>query len=92
MRRAWEIFRETYKYPQIKFSSIGRKCFAWALRKAWEDTREAARIAAIPAAERAERVDALQVLINRASFIDHGPTWRMTVSAYRDEIRQLQSA
>jgi hypothetical protein len=24
MARAWEIFRETYKYPAIKFASIGR--------------------------------------------------------------------
>jgi hypothetical protein len=55
MRRAWENFRETYKYPQIKFSDIGRKCFAWALRKAWEEVREAARIAAIPAQHRAKR-------------------------------------
>jgi hypothetical protein len=27
MARAWAIFRETYKYPAIKFSSIGWKCF-----------------------------------------------------------------
>ena len=31
MARAWTIFRETYKYPAIKFSSIGWKCFGWAL-------------------------------------------------------------
>jgi hypothetical protein len=35
MRRAWAIFRQTYLYPQIKFSDIGRPCFAWALRQAW---------------------------------------------------------
>ena len=35
MRRAWVIFRQTYNYPAIKFSDIGRKCFAWALRQAW---------------------------------------------------------
>jgi hypothetical protein len=92
MRRAWENFRETYKYPQIKFSDIGRKCFAWALRKAWEEVREAARIAAIPAQHRAKRIETLQAFIGRASYIDHGPTWRATVAAYRNEIRQLQSA
>jgi hypothetical protein len=42
MRRALVIFRETYKYPQIKFSDIGRRCFAWALRKVWEEARESA--------------------------------------------------
>src|SRR5437879_3842640 len=35
MIRAWAIFRQTYRYPEIKFSDIGRKCFAWALRQAW---------------------------------------------------------
>jgi len=34
------------------FSDIGRKCFAWALRQAWVEAREAARIAALsPAAK-----------------------------------------
>jgi CRISPR/Cas system Type II protein with McrA/HNH and RuvC-like nuclease domain len=47
MTRAWAIFRQTYKYPQIKFSDIGRKCFAWALRQAWVEAREAARLAAL---------------------------------------------
>jgi hypothetical protein len=28
MRRAWAIFRETYRYPQIKCSDIGRLGFA----------------------------------------------------------------
>jgi hypothetical protein len=92
LRRAWAIFRETYKYPQIKFSDIGRNCFAWSLRQAWEEAREAARLAAIPAEARAERIEALQDLIVRADFIDSGPEWRTTVATYRDEIRQLQAA
>lgn len=28
MSRAWAIFRHTYRYPQIRFMDIGRKCFA----------------------------------------------------------------
>lgn len=60
MTRAWEIFRATYRYPSIPFASIGRGCFAWALRKAWAEARDTARIAAIPAAVRAERVAALE--------------------------------
>jgi hypothetical protein len=91
MRRAWEIFRQTYKYPAIKFADIGRKCFAWALRKAWAETRETARLAAIPAQEKADRIATLQILIERAGFIDSGPAWRRAVTGYRDEIRQLQS-
>ena len=26
MTRAWAIFRETYRYPQIKFADIGKFC------------------------------------------------------------------
>jgi len=92
MTRAWAIFRQTYCYPQIKFSDIGRKCFAWALRQAWVEAREAARIAALSSAVKAERIETLQTLIDHAGFIDSGPQWKATVSAHRDEIRQLRSA
>lgn len=54
MRRAWAIFRQTYKYPLIKFQDIGWKCFGWALRRAWGEAREVARVAAVPAHERAK--------------------------------------
>jgi hypothetical protein len=91
MRRAWAIFRETYKYPQIKFRDIGRNCFAWALKQAWREAREAARIEAIPHQVRADRIQTLKASIERVSYIDHGPTWRAAVAAYRSEIRQLQA-
>ena len=90
MRRAWAIFSQTYKYPQIKFQDIGGECFAWALRRAWEEAREASRIGAIPAQVRVERIQALRTSIERASYID-GPTWRATIAAYRLEIRTLQA-
>ena len=79
MSRAWAIFRETYKYPQIKFSDIGRKCFAWALRQAWAEAREAARVAALSAADKAERIETLENLISRAAYIDHDPTWKAAI-------------
>lgn len=60
MSRAWAIFRQTYNYPAIPFRSIGRPCFAWALRRAWAEAKEAARIAAIPAEVKAQRTDALR--------------------------------
>ena len=56
MTRASAIFRQTYCYPQIKFSDIGRKCFAWALRQAWVEAREAARVAAMTSAAKADRI------------------------------------
>jgi hypothetical protein len=40
---------------------------------------------------RHERIATLQALILRADFIDSGPHWRTTISAYRDEIRDLQA-
>jgi hypothetical protein len=92
MRRAWVIFRQTYNFPRIKFSDIGRKCFAWALRQAWVEAREAARLAALSPVAKAERIQTLECLIARAGFIDSGPQWKATISAHRDEIRQLQTA
>jgi hypothetical protein len=91
MTRAWAIFRQTYCYPQIKFSDIGRKCFAWALQQAWVEAKAAARIAALTPAAKTERIETLQSLISSAGYIDHGPTWRATIAAHRSEIRQLQS-
>jgi hypothetical protein len=92
MNRAWEIFRQTYCYPQIKFSDIGRKCFAWALRQAWVEAKAAARVAALTPEAKAERIETLHALITRAGYIDSGPLWKATIRAHRDEIRQLQSA
>jgi hypothetical protein len=60
MVRAWAIFRQTYSYPRIKFSDIGRKCFAWALRQAWVEAREAARVAALSLAAKADRIETLR--------------------------------
>jgi hypothetical protein len=92
MRRAWVIFLQTYNFPAIKFADIGRKCFAWALRQAWVEARDAARIAALSPTARADRIETLQALISHAGFIDSGPQWKATIRAHRDEIRQLQAA
>jgi hypothetical protein len=92
MSRAWAIFRQTYHYPQIKFKDIGRPCFAWALKRAWFEEKDAARVAALSPIAKAERIEALQGLIQLAGFIDSGPQWKATISAHRDEIRKLQAA
>lgn len=92
MTRAWAIFRKTYRYPQIKFSDIGRPCFAWSLKKAWAEAREAARAAALAPAVKADRIEALESLISHAAYIDHGPTWKATISTHREELRQLRAA
>ena len=92
MRRAWAIFRRTYNFPAIKFSDIGRRCFAWALRQAWVEAREGRRLAGLSVAAKADRIETLQALIAHAGFIDSGPRWKTTIRECRDEIRQLQSA
>jgi hypothetical protein len=60
----------------MKFSDIGRKCFAWALRQAWVEARDAARIVAVSPAIKAERIETLQTLIAHAGFIDSCPQWK----------------
>ena len=89
MTRAWAIFRQTYYYPQIKFSDIGRKCFAWALKQAWIEAKEAARLAALSPAAKADRIETLQSLIAHAAFIDSGPQWKAAMREYRAELSQL---
>jgi hypothetical protein len=92
MIRAWAIFRQTYRYPEIKFSDIGRKCFAWALRQAWIEAREAARVAAKTSVAKNSRIETVQALIASADYIDSGPEWKATITRLRGEIRQLQAA
>jgi len=87
--RAWTIFRETYFYLRIQFSSIGRACFGWALRKAWVEARKAARIAAIPATEKAARITILNRTIELASYSESWPQASREIGAARAEIARL---
>lgn len=91
MTRAWAIFRRTYKFPAIKFSDIGRACFGWALRQAWAEIRAAVRLAALSATAKAERIRELETTIAHAGYIDSGPQWKATITACRDEIRELRA-
>jgi hypothetical protein len=90
MTRAWAIFRQTYRYPEIKFSDIGRKCFAWALRQAWVEARAVGQLAALSATAKLERIQALETTIARADYIESGAQWKATITACRDEIRRLR--
>jgi hypothetical protein len=91
MVRAWAIFRDTYKYPAIKFSSIGRACFGWALRKAWAEARETTRIANIPAEQKAARIAVLNRTIELASYSESWPQASREISAARAEIARLSA-
>ena len=91
MRRAWAIFRETYQYPSIPFKSIGRKCFAWAMKQAWAEVKEAARVAAIPADAKAARIETLQAAIEREYFNEQWQSASFRIESMRAEIRQLSA-
>lgn len=92
MNAAWQIFRETYKYPAIPFRSIGRECFAWALKEAHRRAREAARIAAIPAAVKEVRISDLQVARERAVFISSYRQSQARIDEIDEEISRLVAA
>ena len=89
MSRAWQLFRETYHYPEIKFASIGRHCFAGCLRRAWAEYRQAQRLKAIPAKEKRARVKALQRQIDLAQHADSYRTTHQIETACRAEIALL---
>jgi hypothetical protein len=89
MARAWAIFRQTFHYPQIKFSSIGRDCFNACLRQAWAEAKSAARVAAIPTAEKTLRIALLLSAIEIERFKSHWPAARANITAMRTEIQQL---
>jgi hypothetical protein len=91
MARAWAIFRDVYKYPAIKFSSIGRKCFGWALKQAWAEARETARIAAIPADVKVARIAVLTRTIELASYSESWPEAFRQIRAARAEIILLSN-
>lgn len=89
MARAWEIFREAYNYPRIKFARIGRHCFASCLRRAWAEYRRARASVAIPAKAKRARVKVLQRQIALAQYADSYQTTQHIEAACRAEIAAL---
>lgn len=89
MRRAWALFRQTYRYPDIPFRSIGRPCFTSCLRKAWAEARKATDVAGTPADVKATRIAALQSAINLESYSENWSQARVNIAAMAQEIRQL---
>ena len=89
MTRASAIFRQTYCYPRIKFSSIGRHCFNACLRQAWAEAKSSVRIAAMSAEAKTDRITTLTDAIEFERFNDHWPSARASITAMRAEISQL---
>lgn len=91
MRRAWELFRATYHYPAIRFSSIGRDCFRYCLQKAWQEAREAARYAAIAPTVRAAQIERLNHALELAPYSD-ARNYSGRIDDIRQEISRLHAA
>jgi hypothetical protein len=60
--------------------------YARAMKMAWAEYRQANRIAALTPQVKADRLESLHSLIERAGYIDSG------MESYHAEIRQLQAA
>lgn len=89
------IFASTYNYPRVRYRSIGRKAFAWALNRARAEIAaleaERARIAAMSAAEKAARIAALREHAELAEFADSYPAVVSARAAVAAEIARLSS-
>ena len=86
MRRAWALFAEVYRYRGkggIPFLSIGRKAFAWCLRRAWAEAREQATRVAMTATERAQR---LASLADEEFRLEHADSFRQAHNLRRAAI------
>lgn len=86
MRRAWDLFVQIYGYgPKgrgIPFKSIGRSCFAYCVRRAWEEVKSRAAVLAIPAQKRTEMIANLRGELEGLRYLPFG----MSVSARADKI------
>src|SRR5829696_5023055 len=93
MSRAWRIFGITYRYQGrgkgIPFASIGRKAFAWALREAWRQVREEARIVAIPAEVKAARAAEIHDQLADLVWIENYRQAEATRAVLTAELRQI---
>lgn len=93
MRRAWALFRTNYDYrgagKGTPFLCIGRKCLAWCIKEAWRLAKEAARIAAIPAVVKAERIAWLKIEIEKLAYLPFGIQIADRRDALESEIRKL---
>lgn len=74
MKRAWSIFRNTYRYSGkggVPFKAIGFGCFASCLRVAWKEWRDAKARASIPAEVKAARVETLKEQLADLVWMDN---------------------
>ncbi len=90
MRRAWELMRTKYRMGNpFTFQQIGRGCLAWCMGEAWRKAKEAARVAAIPADEKARRIERLRAEMDRVDYLPFGMSASKHRSIIQEQIDQL---
>src|SRR5690349_19612517 len=93
MRCAWAIFAERYGYrgpvKGTPFKSISMPCFVWCLRQAWTEAKDAAVVAAIPAEEKAARIEAFRARIADLQWMENFRQAEANRAVYKAEIRRL---
>ena len=90
MSRAWELMRTKYRLGRpFTFKDIGRKCFAWCLSEAWREAKEAARVAAISAEEKARRIERLRGEMANIDYLPFGMSASKHRSTIQEQIDQL---
>lgn len=58
MAQAWKLYRNTYEmFGKRRFDRDG---FRWAITEAWRRAKEAVRLAAVPAEQKATRIGAIR--------------------------------
>ncbi len=62
MKRAWEIFKSTYRYPEIPFKSIGWLCFASCLKMAWAEFKRPVIVSSRPLSEQLASLQSAHML------------------------------
>ena len=83
MQIAWSLFRKHYKFPQLPFKSIGRRCFAWCVGEAW-------RLAKIAAHEAAMTVDQIKARIERLTVEIDMNQYRRWTPELSNETRDMK--
>ena len=89
LRRAWAIFAETYHYPTVPFRSIGRRCFNSALRRAWNEARAAAELAAMSIADIRARLVSIEAEIDGLKYRGFARNFETLYRELHDEARPL---
>ncbi len=89
MKTSWQLFRNIYKFPSISFKAIGRRCFAWCVKEAWRQLREAARKAAMTVDQMKVRIERLTYEIDRNEYRRWTPELSTETRDMRIELDQL---